>query len=191
MKRQTLKLAQTGILIALVLAVQYIGSNISQAPVFFGISLQQLVVGSLINMILVLSAAVIGLYPGATVGALSATTATLLGIGGNPLMLPVIVFGNVSIVLVTYFLFHFAKEQKQLKTVFEGVGVVLGAAVKCAVMWILSSQVVIPTLAKNGIPEKQIAILTLNFSWPQAVTAFVGGIVALSILPVIKKAASK
>lgn len=187
MNKQTLRLAQTGMFIALVIAVQYFGSNISTTAVF-GLSLQQLVVGSFINMILIMSAAVIGLYPGTTVGALSATTASLLGIGGNPLMLPVIILGNVSIVVVTYLFFSFAKGQKMLKPAYEFAGIIIGAAVKCAILWTLSAKIVIPALVKSGAPQMQVKVLTLNFSWPQAVTALVGGILVLATLPIIRKA---
>ena len=38
------------------------------------------------------------------------------------------------------------------------------------------------------LPEKQVATLTAMFSWPQLVTALIGGGIALLLTPVLRKA---
>lgn len=188
MKKQTVVLAQSGILIAMIIVAQYLGRLLpASALPAIGFGAQQLITGSIVNLILVVSAAMVGLYAGITVGALSATTATLLGIGGVPHMLPVIILGNATIVVVSYLFFEIAKKQKGSKALYNLFGVIVGAAAKCAVIWILAANVVIPTLVKSDFPQKAINMLTLNFSWPQAVTALIGGLLAISILPVLKK----
>ena len=49
-------------------------------------------------------------------------------------------------------------------------------------------KLVLPTL---GLAEKQVAMLSASFSWPQLVTALIGGVLAVTIAPAIRKAVKK
>ena len=39
-----------------------------------------------------------------------------------------------------------------------------------------------------GLPEKQVAMMSAMFSWPQLVTALIGSFLAVTISPAIRKA---
>ena len=62
-------------------------------------------------------------------------------------------------------------------------GVVAGAAVKCGFLWLTAPLV----LAAAGLPEKQTAMLSDMFSWPQFVTALCGGLLAWAVLPRVRR----
>ncbi len=182
----TKTITRTGLAVALVIVAQFIGKMVPAGAVIFGpFSTNQLITGSLVNLILIVSGAAIGLWPGVTVGVLSAILATLLGVGPIfPLITPAIAVGNALIVLVTWLFFR--KSAKPGYTATNLAGVVSGAAVKCAFLWIT-----VPMLFQF-IPEikpPQIAALSIMFSWPQAITGVVGGLLALAVLPALKKAA--
>ena len=188
MKKSALTITQTAMMIAIIILAQYLGSFIPTIPVpVIGIALGQLVTGALVNLTLILSAYIVGLIPGMMVGLFSSILAQMLGISKIPQMLPVIAIGNVLIVAVVWAFFKISKGN--LKSIFTYLGIISGAGAKCAVMWILSKNIVIPSL--TNIPEPQVKAMSLMFSWPQGVTALAGGILALLILPVVKKAIKK
>lgn len=54
----------------------------------------------------------------------------------------------------------------------------IAAALKCAFLWLLVPAVI----QAVGVPAKQVAALSIMFSWPQGVTALIGGLLALAIL---------
>ena len=54
-----------------------------------------------------------------------------------------------------------------------------------AALFLLVTKVAIPAL---GLPEAAAATLSASFSWPQLVTAAIGGAIAVTIAPVIRKA---
>ena len=53
---------------------------------------------------------------------------------------------------------------------------------------VLYSLVVLLLLPLLGLPEKQVAMMSAMFSWPQLVTALIGSILAVTIAPAIRKA---
>ena len=186
MKKGALTITQTGMMLALIIISQYIGSLIT-APIQGFIPIGQLIAGSLVNMILILSAYIVGLIPGIMIGIFSSILAQLLGISKIPAMMPVIAFGNVLIVAVVWVFFKISKGN--LKSTYTILGLISGAGIKCAAIWILAQGLVIPALTQ--IPEKQLTVMSMSFSWPQGITALIGGVMALIILPVLKKAIKK
>ena len=52
-------------------------------------------------------------------------------------------------------------------------------------LFLLVTKVAIPSLA---LPEAAAATMSASFSWPQLVTAAIGGVIAVTIAPVIRKA---
>ena len=73
------------------------------------------------------------------------------------------------------------KQKKQAKAVRAGV--IAGAALKCGFLWLTAPLV----LSIAGLPEKQAAMLSIMFSWPQFVTALCGGLLAWSVLPRVRR----
>ena len=52
-------------------------------------------------------------------------------------------------------------------------------------LFLLVTKVAIPSLQ---LPEAAAATMSASFSWPQLVTAAIGGLIAVTISPVIRKA---
>ena len=55
---------------------------------------------------------------------------------------------------------------------------------KCAFLWI-AVPAVLGLL--SGVPEQQVKMISIMFSWPQGLTALIGGALALAILPRLGK----
>lgn len=179
MNSSTKTLTRTGLAVALVVAAQFLGKLFPAGAVIFGpFSLNQLITGSLVNLILIVSAAVIGLWPAAAVGVLSSVLATLIGVGPIfPIITPAIAAGNCVIVAMTALLSR--------DGVLKIPAILAGAAAKCAFLWIS-----VPLLFQF-IPEikpPQAQMLSIMFSWPQFITAAVGGTLAMLILPALQRA---
>ena len=176
-------LTRAALATALVLVAQFIGKIVPAGFVIFGpFSLNQLITGSLVNMILMVAAVKIGIGYGIAVGILSSILATILQIGPIfPIITPAIAIGNGIIVLVFGLIYRLDKKAH----FYPAVGVVAGAAAKCAFLWLT-----VPMLLKliPDILPAQTNMLTIMFSWPQGITGLVGGILALCILPVLNKA---
>ena len=69
----------------------------------------------------------------------------------------------------------------------SAVGRSVGAAAVCKflTLFLVVVKLVLPSL---GLAEKQVAMMSTMFSWPQLVTAAIGGVLALLVVPALKKA---
>ena len=104
-----------------------------------------------------------------------------MGVGPAKLLIvPFIAVGNVVLVL----LLHFIAGGKPLG-LRSYLAVAAAAVCKFAALFLLVTKVAIPAL---GLPEAAAATLSASFSWPQLVTAAIGGVIAVTIAPVIRKA---
>lgn len=187
--KTTLWVARTGLMLALLVVAQFVGSKLipAGAVVLGPMSITQLITGSLVNMILILTAAVVGLWSGIAVGVLSSVLALLLGIQGQPIITPAVALGNVVIVLVTWVFFTLATQKGQKPYgVFGITGVALGSIAKTVFLWLSVPALLtlVPEL-KPPVVEK----LSMMFSYPQLVTALLGGALALAVIPAIKRVA--
>lgn len=174
-KKKILWITRTAIFIALLVVVQF-----ATKP------LGQLVTGSLVNLILIMSVMTCGISSGVTVAVLSPVFATLLGIG-TPLwiLVPFIILGNSVIILIWYFIGILAFKDR-----IPGYLIALpaGAAGKFLVLYLTIVKLLLPVLV--SLPVKQTAALAAAFSFTQLFTALIGGALAAAALPVIKKATS-
>ena len=73
---------------------------------------------------------------------------------------------------------------------------ILAAVAKFAALYLIVSElicgVLAPSLLASGaLKEPMLKALPATFSWPQLVTALIGGGIALVIVPVIRKAIKK
>ncbi len=166
--------------IALVVAAQWLGNMLPAGAVIAGpFAVKQLVTGSLVNCILFVYADRVGLGSAVIVGILSAVLASVIGVGPQVLpLVPLIAAGNALLAVV----YCLAKNRLKLPGL---VRVILAAAVKCGFLWLT-----VPALlsALTSVPEKQAKALSVMFSWPQGITALIGGLLALVIIPRLKKA---
>ena len=171
MKKKTLWIAETAVMIALLVALQGLTKPAGQ-----------FVTGSCVNLILGVSTLVGGLWCGLTVALLSPFFAFALGIGPALIQIvPAIAVGNIVLVLV---LFSLCRKAKKLSPLSYG-GAVAASVCKFAVLYALVVLLLLPLL---GLPEKQVAMMSAMFSWPQLVTALIGSFLAVTISPAIRKA---
>lgn len=170
-------LTRTAVLIALLITLQWATAG-TQA--FAG----QYITGTLVNCVLAIAAIFGGVACGIVVAVLSPFVAFLLGIGPKLLpIIPCIVLGNAVFVIV-------------LSCVCKGkvwrraLGVFLSAAAKFLTLYLSVVQVLIPLLGSSLKPP-QVQTFTAMFSWPQLVTALLGGSLAMVITPLLYKATKK
>ncbi len=175
---KTRVVTRTGLALALLVVLQFLSSMaLGSLPQLA----KQLITGSLVNMMLALSVVFIGMWPGIAVGILSSVLATLLGIGPVfPVITPFIAASNAIYVVILALIF---KRSQAFSARLGAVAV--AATVKCGFLWLTVPWVV------SRIPEAkppQVAMMTLMFSWPQAITAVAGGVLCLLLTPVLRKA---
>lgn len=162
--------------VALVILAQLAGKLFPAGAVIAGpFSVNQLVTGSLVNCVLFVFTAIGGVWCGVCVGILSAALASVIGIGPAVLaVVPLVACGNAILCIV------FAVVSKALPRI---VAVITAAAVKCGFLWLT-----VPLLLQAiGAPDKQRTMLGIMFSWPQACTALIGGLLAMLIIPRVTK----
>ena len=94
----------------------------------------------------------------------------------------VVVTGIIVMVLVV--ILHLLASRDKI-AVRSYLAVAVGAVTKFLALWLLIVKLVLPTL---GLAEKQVAAISASFSWPQLVTAAIGGVLAVTIAPLIRKA---
>ena len=173
MKNKTVWIAETAVMIAVLVALQWVTKPLGQ-----------FVTGSCVNLVLGVSVLVGGLWCGVTVALLSPFFAFLLGIGPAFLpIVPMISVGNIVLVLLLYFIA--AKDTLSWRNY---LAVAVGAVCKFLALWLLIVKLVLPSL---GLAAKQVAAISASFSWPQLVTAGIGGVIAVTIAPVICRALKK
>ena len=171
MKNKTLWLVRTALMVAILITLQ----ALTKAG-------GQFVTGSCVNAVLAVAVLTCGLASGLTVALLSPFMAFLLGIGPQLIyIVPAIAVGNTVFVILLHFLY---KE----KIINRIVALVVASVAKFTALYLLVS-----VLLCNVLPLKpqQIATFQAMFSWPQLITALIGGAVAVGIVPVIKKAVNK
>ncbi len=166
----TKTIARTAILIALLVALQYATA-----------SLGQFVTGSCVNLVLAVAALFCGLWSGAVVALVSPFFAFLLGVGPKLIaIVPFIALGNLVYVVVLSLLGkRFEKLPQSL------LAVAAAAMCKFLTLYLVVVRLALPAL---GLPEKQVQAMSVMFSWPQLVTALIGGCLALAVVPALKKA---
>ncbi len=171
MKNKTLWLVRTALLIAILITLQ----ALTKAG-------GQFVTGSCVNAVLAVAVLTCGLASGLTVALLSPFMAFLLGIGPQLIyIVPAIAVGNTVFVTLLHFLY-------KAKIINRIIALAVASLTKFTALYLLVS-----VLLCNILPLKppQITTFQAMFSWPQLITALIGGAVAMAIVPVIKKAVNK
>lgn len=179
MKKKLLFLTQTAVMLALLIALQWITKPLGQ-----------IVTGTCVNAVLAVTTLLIGTGSAMTVALLSPIFAFLLGIAPNLIAVPAIMAGNAVFVMV---LRDAGDSEKLMKKV---INLLLAALSKFVVLYMLMVVIVCGTmadllLAAGVLKEPMLKVLPATFSWPQLVTALAGGTIALLITPVLRKAIKK
>ncbi len=142
----------------------------------------QYVTGSCVNAVLAVTVLVSGLWSGAAVAVLSPFFAFLLGIGPQLLpVVPAIAAGNLVFVL----LLHILAGAKDLPLWRRGLAWLAAAFGKFAALYLLVVQLLCRVLP---LKPPQVDLFTVMFSYPQLITALIGGALALLVAPVVRKA---
>lgn len=174
-------ITETAIMLALLVTLQTLTKPMGQ-----------LVTGSCVNTVLAVAALVGGLSCGLTVALISPVLAFLLGIAPQILTVPAIMVGNAVFVLLLSLL----ADKTGKKLVKQVVAWIVAAVAKFAALYaivvLLICGVLSESLLASGVMKApMLTALPATFSWPQLVTALIGGAVALLICPVLRKALHK
>lgn len=173
-KKTLLWITETAVMLALLICLQALTKPMGQ-----------LVTGSFVNGVLAVTVLVAGLYSGLTVALISPVLAYLMGIAPQVLTVPAIMVGNCVYVILMYVIA--GKDSKKL--VRQLLAWLTAAVAKFAALYAIVAWVICNVLAQNlGVKPPMAAKLIPMFSWPQLVTALIGGAVALIIVPMIRKA---
>jgi len=142
----------------------------------------QLIIGSLVNLTLIIAAWAVGFWSGAAVSVLAAVISYFQGHIPIIHLVPLIAAGNIVIVAVVWF----------FRSHIPAAGIIIGAAAKAAFLWLGIVKILLPIASKNALLKgPAIEKLSLMFSWPQLITALTGGLLALIIWSRIKLVAKK
>lgn len=188
MKNKVRNITYTAVLLALLICLQWAGSQIALPMA------KQLVTGSFVNCVLAVAALTVGTWGGVALALISPVMAFLLGIAPNFITVLPIMAANTVYVLMIRFV-----AGKEMKLDGRKMAAVLSASVaKFFLLYLLVVQVVCNLAAPSLLGKKlgdivvlappMLQMLPAMFSWPQLVTALVGGAVAVALLPLLKKA---
>ena len=171
---------ETAIMLALLVSLQALTKG-------FG----QLVTGSCVNAILAITVLVGGLGSGITVALVSPVLAFLLGIAPQILTVPAIMVGNTVYVVLLYVIAGNSKSIVRKVIAWVAAAVAKFAALYAIVVGLICGVLSEGLLAAGTLNEPMLKALPATFSWPQLITALIGGAVALLIVPVLRKALKK
>ena len=171
MDKNTQWITRTAVFTALLIVSQFVTSQLGN----------QFITGSVNNLILIISTMICGFASGATVACISPAFARLLGIG-TPfwLLVPFIAIGNLVLITLWYLIGKHVKNKK----ISYLLALIIAALSKFAALYIGIVMFAAPVLL-NLPPNSPIMIA---FSFPQLITAAIGGAIAVCILPLLKKA---
>ena len=177
MNKKVRWIAETAVMLALLVALQALTKG-------FG----QLVTGSCVNAVLAVTALVAGLGSGIVVAIVSPVLAYLLGIAPQILTVPAIMAGNTVFVVVLRLIAAGSKKPGRQIAAW-----LAAAAAKFALLYLIVVKLICGVmapylLAAGTLKEPMLKALPATFSWPQLVTALIGGGIALLIVPVLRKA---
>lgn len=171
---QTVKwITRTAILLALTVVFQSLRVLLPFMPA----NISQYVIGSLVNLCLILAAVIVGIKSGLVIAVVAPIIALFQGFTPFPVLVVPIALGNLVLVIVVALMY-----KRNALPAFAA-----GAVLKFLTLYLGVVKIVVPFLLPEGAPAKIGAVLSVQFSWPQLVTASIGGILAALVLPVLRK----
>ena len=181
MKKKILWITETAVMLAALVALQYITKPLGQ-----------LVTGSCVNLVLAVTVLLVGAAGGVTVALISPVMAYLLGIAPQILTVPAIMVGNTVFVLML----HALVSRSEGKISVQVTGWIMAAVAKFAALYLIVAKLICGVLAEDllasgALKEPMLKALPATFSWPQLLTALIGGGLALLIVPTVRKAVKK
>ncbi|MBE6944168.1 MAG: ECF transporter S component [Ruminococcaceae bacterium] len=174
-------ITETAVMLALLVALQALTKPAGQ-----------MVTGSFVNAVLAVTVLVAGIYSGVTVAVISPVLAYLLGIAPQILTVPAIMVGNTTFAV----LLSLIAGKDSRKIARQATAWIAAATAKFAVLYAIVNFLICGVLAEGLLSAgllkaPMLKVLPATFSWPQLVTALIGGGIALLITPVLRKALKK
>ncbi len=175
MKQKTLWLVETAAMLALLVTLQALTKPLGQ-----------IVTGICVNAVLAIATLLCGIGSGSIVALLSPIAAFLLGIAPQILTVPAIMAGNLVFVLIIGW-------RNKLPGILR---LIIAAAAKFATLYLLVVQVICnlaaaPLQQSGLLKPAMLSVLPATFTWPQLITALLGGAFALFLAPLLRKALRK
>ena len=184
-------ITETAVMLALLISLQWVGSFVPDQMT------KQLITGTMVNCVLAVTALVAGLSSGITVALISPVCAFLFGIAPNFITVLPIMIGNCCYVALLSLIIGKARKFGWQ----QPVALASAAVVKFGVLYLLVVKVICGVASGSLLGKKigetvllappMLKMLPTMFAWPQLVTALTGGVIALAIVPVLRKALHK
>ena len=181
-------ITETAVMLALLVCLQWAGSLIPEPMT------KQLVTGTMVNCVLAVTVLLVGLSSGITVALISPVCAFVFGIAPNFITVLPIMVGNCCYVALLRFLGAGVRRFGWR----QPVALVSASVAKFTVLYFLVVKVICDFASGALLGKKlgetvllappMLQMLPTMFAWPQLVTALTGGIIALAIMPVLRKA---
>ena len=168
---KVLWITRTAVFIALTVSLQALTLQLGN----------QIITGSIVNLMLILSVMLCGLTSGLTVAVFTPIMPTLLGFGPVWPIVPFIIAGNMALVVAWHFIGNLKTSSVYVAYV---ISTIAGAVAKFLVLYFGIVRIAVPYIL--GLPEQNV--LSILFSYPQLITAGVGGVCATILLPTLLKA---
>lgn len=175
MKKKTLWITETAVMLALLVALQWITKPLGQ-----------LVTGSCVNGVLAVTVLMAGMSSGITVALTSPVVAYLLGIAPNLATVPAIMVGNALFVAAWKLLD--GKVLWRKVTAWLTAALVKFGVLYALVVWVICGVAADALLAQGILKAPMLKALPLSFGVTQLITALIGGGVAALVVPGLKKA---
>lgn len=186
MSKKVRWITETAVMLALLVVLQALTKPLGQ-----------LVTGSFVNGVLAITALLVGMSSGITVAVISPVCAFVLGIAPNFVTVLPIMAGNVCFVV----LLRLIAGKSHSPIWRQPVALAVAAGAKFAVLYLLVVKVICGVASGALLGKKLGDIVVLAppmleklpamFSFPQLITALIGGGVALLISPLLRKGIRK
>ena len=183
MQKKIRYITEVAVLLALLVALQTVTKPLGQ-----------LVTGSCVNAVLAVAALFTGLAGGLTIALVSPVCAFLLGIAPNFVTVLPIMLGNAAFVI----LLHVIAGKAGRPIWRQPVAVAAAAAAKFLLLYLVVVKVICGVASGALLGKKlgdivvlappMLNMLPTMFAWPQLFTALIGGVVALLLVPILRKA---
>jgi uncharacterized membrane protein YeaQ/YmgE (transglycosylase-associated protein family) len=178
MKKPNTKLiTRTAIMLALTIVFQALGRYTNLGPN------SNFVVGPLVNACLLIATAAAGLWGGEIVSIVSPFGAIITGAALPIPFLPFVALGNLLLVVT----FYYAVKSSKLKPYFKNEGKYIGILAGAILKFLFLYASVATFLSFYNVPSKLYNVMYFTFSWPQLVTAIVGGAIALVVIKALER----
>lgn len=164
-------LCRTAIFLALLIAVQFVTR-----------SMGQYVTGSLVNLILIASGLMCGLWGGLPSRFFSHLCLLHRTAPDSPRLSPPVALGNAVLVL----LWVLIAGAKNAPIARQAIALVVAAVAKFLTLYLVIVKWLVPMVLI--LNEKQTAVLSASFSFPQLITAVIGGVLAMLLVPPLRRA---